>query len=350
MNLESVKGIADAVRHKRLWLFSGSPDVVRSDAVEADPSQADLFPRQFSARQPDAMDALRMDCVLRGDARGEAETAIAVQLRFSQLLTRDVRLWDGDRWHGVAVLDVDGARYYSGEETSERIVELPVVPVAALLRGGYRHGFAFGPERGREILRDRGGCLAGAILRAGEALEGCVTLTAGKIAANTWRLESRIENLTPLRRDECESRQQARSYAFVSVRAIVSAAANGAFVPLNDPSADLADPVPTRANGGREAAFVGGGEYASRRERHLAFSRKLFQVGDRVRVRPKGGEGSFDIVFAGKVAVVEAIEQSAGDRQRIAVTIQDDRRAALDLYRFQGSRLFFSSEELEPIS
>ncbi len=72
-------------------------------------------------------------------------------------------------------------------------------------------------------------------------------------------------------------------------------------------------------------------------------------VGDRVRLNPKAGGDIMDIVLAGKIAIVEAIERDFEDRTHVAVTIEDDPGRDLGLGRFPGHRFFFSREELEPV-
>ena len=72
-------------------------------------------------------------------------------------------------------------------------------------------------------------------------------------------------------------------------------------------------------------------------------------VGARVRLRPKAGGDIMDIVLAGKIAIIEAIECDFEDRIHVAVTIEDDPGRDLGLGRFPGHRFFFSREELEPV-
>lgn len=75
-----------------------------------------------------------------------------------------------------------------------------------------------------------------------------------------------------------------------------------------------------------------------------------FSVGARVRLKPKArGADIMDIVLAGRVAVIEAIERDFEDRAHVAVTIEDDPGRDLGLDRFPGHRFFFSMDELEPL-
>ncbi len=71
--------------------------------------------------------------------------------------------------------------------------------------------------------------------------------------------------------------------------------------------------------------------------------------GDRVRLKPRSGGDIFDLVLAGKVAVVEAIEQDYEGRAHLAVVVEDDPGRDLGMLRQPGHRFFFSPEEVSPI-
>lgn len=71
--------------------------------------------------------------------------------------------------------------------------------------------------------------------------------------------------------------------------------------------------------------------------------------GSRVRLRPRPGGDIMDLVLAGKIAVVEGIEQDLEDTIHIAVTIEDDPGRDLGEARQPGHRFFFSLPEVEPL-
>ena len=72
--------------------------------------------------------------------------------------------------------------------------------------------------------------------------------------------------------------------------------------------------------------------------------------GDRVRLRPRPRGDVFDIVLAGRVGIVESIEQDFDNRTHIAVVIEDDPGQDLGFMRQPGHRFFFSSDEVERIA
>lgn len=71
--------------------------------------------------------------------------------------------------------------------------------------------------------------------------------------------------------------------------------------------------------------------------------------GDRVRLWPQRQADIFDMALAGKLATVEAIEQTVEDEVYLAVTVDDDPGSDLGNLRQIGHRFFFRAEEIEPI-
>ncbi len=72
------------------------------------------------------------------------------------------------------------------------------------------------------------------------------------------------------------------------------------------------------------------------------------KLGDKVLLRPKAGGDIFDLALAGKVAVIEAIEQDYENKVHFAVVVDDDPGKDMGMLRQPGHRFFFSPEEVEP--
>ena len=70
-------------------------------------------------------------------------------------------------------------------------------------------------------------------------------------------------------------------------------------------------------------------------------------VGDRVRLRPKGGADIFDLVLKDEMAVIEAIERDFDDKVHVAVVLEADPGREFGLDRMPGHRFFFSPDEIE---
>lgn len=72
--------------------------------------------------------------------------------------------------------------------------------------------------------------------------------------------------------------------------------------------------------------------------------------GDRVRLWPKKRADIFDTLLAGKIAIIEAVEEDFEGKLHFAVVIEDDPGRDLGEMRQAGHRFFFSAEEVERIT
>src|SRR5689334_16255603 len=71
--------------------------------------------------------------------------------------------------------------------------------------------------------------------------------------------------------------------------------------------------------------------------------------GSRVRLRPRAGGDIMDAALAGRVAIIEGIDQSLEGTIHLAVTLEDDPGRDLGDGRFPGHRFFFRVDEVEPL-
>jgi hypothetical protein len=72
------------------------------------------------------------------------------------------------------------------------------------------------------------------------------------------------------------------------------------------------------------------------------------RVGDRVLLCPRKQADIMDMALAGKVAVIEALEQDFEDQIQLAVVLDDDPGREFGMMRQPGHRFFFSPEEVTP--
>jgi hypothetical protein len=77
---------------------------------------------------------------------------------------------------------------------------------------------------------------------------------------------------------------------------------------------------------------------------------KAFRAGDRVTLRPRRRADIFDIALAGKIGVVEAVEQDFDGQVQLAVVLEDDPGRDLGMLRQPGHRFFFTPDEVEPLA
>lgn len=70
-------------------------------------------------------------------------------------------------------------------------------------------------------------------------------------------------------------------------------------------------------------------------------------VGDRVRLRPRHGGDIMDVALAGKIGIIESIEQDYEGKVQLAIVMDDDPGKDLGMLRQPGHRFFFTVEEIE---
>ena len=73
------------------------------------------------------------------------------------------------------------------------------------------------------------------------------------------------------------------------------------------------------------------------------------KAGDKVRIRPTKRADAMDMVLAGKIAVIEAVEQDVEGGVQLALVLDDDPGRDLGLLRQPGHRFFYSTDEVEPV-
>jgi len=73
------------------------------------------------------------------------------------------------------------------------------------------------------------------------------------------------------------------------------------------------------------------------------------KCGDRVRLRPRAGGDVFDAALAGRVAIIEAIEQDYEGQFHLSVVVEEDPGRDMGMARQPGHRFFFAPTEVEPL-
>jgi hypothetical protein len=74
-----------------------------------------------------------------------------------------------------------------------------------------------------------------------------------------------------------------------------------------------------------------------------------FKVGDPVRLRPRNGGDIMDVALAGRIGIIESIEQDYEGKVQLAIVLEDDPGKDLGLLRQPGHRFFFHVEEVEAV-
>jgi len=82
---------------------------------------------------------------------------------------------------------------------------------------------------------------------------------------------------------------------------------------------------------------------------HLFVDGAELHVGGKVRLRPRPGGDIMDLALAGKVGIIEAIEQNYEGEFHLAIVLEDDPGRDLGMMRQPGHRFFFTPEEVEAL-
>ncbi len=74
-----------------------------------------------------------------------------------------------------------------------------------------------------------------------------------------------------------------------------------------------------------------------------------FAIGDHVRLHPRNGGDIMDFALAGKIGIIESIEQDYEGKVQVAIVMDEDPGKDLGMLRQPGHRFFFSPEEIESL-
>jgi hypothetical protein len=229
MNLEPVAGIAKAILYEGYLLYPYRPSAVKNRQRW---SFGAVFPRLYSTHEPSEPCIMQTQCLLQGDIH----TAIDVRVGFLQLIARDIEAAGQLR----PSLEVEGELYFTWEEAIEREVAAPTLTIGRLREEATTIHFAMPADQQREPIRTRSGTVAGDVVRTSQDLSGTLHLAVQHVRQRTWCLTVRIENASAISEAEFHPRDLAQRRAFVSTHTVLGLA-DGAFVSLTDPPADLRD-------------------------------------------------------------------------------------------------------------
>ena len=232
MSVDAVRQIADAVlyegyvlwpyrrsalKNTRRWTFGG------------------VYPRAHSEQHPDDRWTMRTECLLEGPP----DATVDVRVRFLHVVRRQV-MSGAD---AVDELTVDGERYLTWEEATEREISATACPL-----GSSRHLAVAIPE-GREEERLPGG----ALVRTSCPLEGEVEIASRELRPGLFLLSVEIANTTPFPEGD---REAALERAYCSTHTVVSSD-SAQFVSLTDPPDELRADVEACSNEGTWPVLVG---------------------------------------------------------------------------------------------
>lgn len=258
MKLDRTRHIANAVLYEGYILYPYRPSSIKNRQRWTFGS---VFPQAFAGRQGDSSTMQTQLLVRGGD-----NTTIGVQVRFLQVLTREVGSLQRPTFNPgeiteadftlVPRLDVDGKEFVAWEEAIEREVDLADLPVAELIRAPRKQPFRFDSTRSQEPIYNSQNATTGLLLRSSCAIEGSVQVSVEALSDDVQRITVRIDNITPLTDVECSDRNTAQRRAFASTHTILDIR-DGAFLSLMDPPGELREVSAKCDNQGTWPVLIG---------------------------------------------------------------------------------------------
>ena len=220
-----------ALKNRQRWTFGG------------------VHPRAYSeAGHPDDRWRMRTECLL--DA-GPGAT-IDVRVRFLHVVERRVARADGDSLEWADELRVDGERYLSWDEATEREIVLSGLPVAGLA-APHRGPVEVPAGSETEWLADGTGHRVGALVRSWRPLRGRVEVRATRLEERCFRVTVEVTNRSAW---DGGSREDALRQTFASTHAILEAHGGG-WVSLTDPPPALREAAEACDNQGAWPVLAG---------------------------------------------------------------------------------------------
>lgn len=183
-----------------------------------------LFPRAYREAIGHLEPCMaQTQCLLRGNDR----TKLSVNVRFLQLIERTVRTPAGTQ---LDQIEVNGKRYQSWQEATERSVSLELV-----LRERKREAhFELPASEATEPLLDENQHHAANLVRTQRAIAGTANVNVEDLQEEVFKLTVRVQNQTPLDDPKSLGREQALLHSMASTH-IVMSVTDGEFVSQIDP-------------------------------------------------------------------------------------------------------------------
>jgi len=247
MNRELVDKIVQAVLYEGFILYPYR----RSTKNQQRWTFGSLFPRDYSqstsAAEPCTM---QVQCLLRGTP----QTQLSINLRFLQLIDRQVGRLSADHstFDPVDNLQIAGKCHQTWQEATERSVVLD----ARVSDKSHQMDFEFAAEQSHEPLSDDDGQVLGAIMRKQSAIHGSLDLSIQHQRDDVYQLTVQVLNATRLPGPVQMPRDQALLHSMASTHLVLAATA-GEFISQIDPPAALADLASRCKNVGAWPVLVG---------------------------------------------------------------------------------------------
>jgi hypothetical protein len=240
MNTKLIDAIAKAVLYEGYMLYPYRPSSVKNRQRF---NFGVLYPKPYSEAQTGS-DAWTMqtECLIQGGS-----PAVEVRVRFLKLVARTVR--------DLAEPAIMPSAPW--QEAIEFEVTVPARNLHTLSAEPLLWNFVFPAKEETEPLRDESGRHVGMVDRKQESVHGKVEVTATRAAGDLFKLQVRVNNLTPWEDNADQtSRDSALMRSLVSAH-ILLGVADGKFVSLLDPPEALQTLAASCENIGAWPVLVG---------------------------------------------------------------------------------------------
>jgi hydrogenase maturation protease len=324
MNTAAVERIAKAVLYEGYMLYPYRPSAVKNQQRF---NFGVVYPQSYSEvnKGSDSW-IMQTECLVQG----QAQTSVAVRVRFLQLTARsveervarglDVKGANGTDFVPVRSLEVDGRRFYAWEEAVEREVAVPSTMLGELVWHPQQCAISLPYIQAYETLVAHNGAVAGRFIRTQQAIDGAVSVAAHPAGEGVYRLVVRVTNATPFGGPHCARREDALMRSLISAH-VVLGAAGGEFVSLLDPPEALRDLVALCSNVRVFPVLVG---EAGQRDTMLASPIILY---DYPQIAPESAGDLFDGTEIDEILSLRILTMT--DEEKLEMRQADDRTRQL---------------------
>jgi hypothetical protein len=259
MTTNRIEQIANAVLYEGYMLYPYRPSAVKNRQRW---NFGVLYPRAHSESQRgNDLWKMQTECLMTG----RRNTEVSVKVRFLQAIARtiaelkepirEVAPGESPKLKPVESLRAGNQVLQGWQEATEREVSLPCRSLKTLVSGGITHYFTFPAKREMELVRDDGGLIVGAIVRAQDEIHGQIELQAVHVQERTCKLTLRVSNTTMVA-GKTESRESLLQHSLISTHSILTVH-GGDFISLLEPPEEVRELAAACQNVGTWPVLVG---------------------------------------------------------------------------------------------